>query len=538
MAAGNVGNINVSLSAEAIEFQRGVTAALKDFSVFAAGIVGGVKVVTAGFDAIGAAVSYGYNEFKTLTLESLNTIDKLNDMSQRLKVSVSELQQLGFAAEQSGGSAEGMRNALDRMTKSIGDANAGSKETQGAFNALGLAADQMAGNSATQNFKLIADAISRLPNPSMQASAAMDIFGKSYTEILGTLQTGSAGIDEASNRFKYLRGEISQFDASQIGKANDMLNELKQVLGAVGDAGAKELSIYIIAIGNALIDAGFNAKTFGGYLEASLRVAGKWTATLIDDLILLSKGIQAVSSGNVKPFWDALVSGDNDKFSKAFDKMIQDVNRLREEFEKPAKEKGFLGKFFSGIAGDTFAGMKNSAGGKSGDKNPGDNSDILELAMKEEMKVQDAYDKFLGESYKSESEALNRQRQLEDKAIDDYISALDRKKEESQKWADEQAEILKQPAELLQDYANKLLENDNLTASQKESLLSKKALDLGGESFGQASARAVDRNLSIEGLRMNEKKAEQKVSAPDVVAKLQEMIALIQRQNSTATAGG
>ncbi|WP_163011310.1 phage tail tape measure protein, partial [Pseudomonas viridiflava] len=94
--------------------------------------------------------------------------------------------ELSFAAKLSGSSAETLGGALQKMQINIGAATAGSKELSQMFKGLGINIKDSSGKlkSSDALFDTFVDRISKIKDPSLQAQAAVKIFGKSATELL------------------------------------------------------------------------------------------------------------------------------------------------------------------------------------------------------------------------------------------------------------------------------------------------------------------------------------------------------------------
>lgn len=140
----------------------------------------------------------------------------LLDMSQRTGVSVEALSELGFAADQSGADMQTLEGGLRRMQQLIADAAGGSASARQALDRLGISVEDLSRLSPDQQFKLIADRLSQINNPTMRAAAAMDIFGRAGTRLLPMLANGAAGIEAMQQQARDLGLTWSTEDAGLI----------------------------------------------------------------------------------------------------------------------------------------------------------------------------------------------------------------------------------------------------------------------------------------------------------------------------------
>ena len=152
--------------------------------------------------------------------------DNIAKMSKRTGVGVESLSALGFAAEQSGSSLETVEKGIRKMQQSILDANMGLKTTTDVFAMLGVSAASFAGMKPEEQFRLLADRISQIEDPSKRAAIAMKIFGRSGTALLPLFEKGAAGLDELMNEAKQLGLVLSNEDAASAEELNDALNRM------------------------------------------------------------------------------------------------------------------------------------------------------------------------------------------------------------------------------------------------------------------------------------------------------------------------
>lgn len=155
--------------------------------------------------------------------------DGLGDMSKRTGISVESLSQLRYAAEQSGTSLEQVEVSVKRMQKSIAGVADEAEGTTGKLDALGLVAKDLAGLGVEGQFKLIADRVSQISDPTERAAAALTVFGRSGTALLPMMQSGARGIDELQAAAQRLGLTISTESAKQADEFSDTIGDLLAV---------------------------------------------------------------------------------------------------------------------------------------------------------------------------------------------------------------------------------------------------------------------------------------------------------------------
>jgi hypothetical protein len=156
--------------------------------------------------------------------------DSLNDLAGKLNVSASSLNMIQLAAQQSGGTVEGVTTAFQAMSNKIGEAVGGSKQASEAFARLGLNAQQLASMKPDEAFRAIAAATAGIDNQFQRAAASQDIFGKGARDIQGLLNEGTGAIDEARAALERHGAAISDLDIARIGVMNDELGAQSTII--------------------------------------------------------------------------------------------------------------------------------------------------------------------------------------------------------------------------------------------------------------------------------------------------------------------
>lgn len=203
----------------------------------------------ATLDITGAALNSFFQGFADVT-------GAIGDTAERTGISRERFQELGFAAKLTGSSAETLGGALQKMQINVGAATAGSKELKEMFKGLGINIKDASGKlkSSDALFDTFVDRISKIKDPSLQAQAAVKIFGKSATELLPLIRGGSAGLKEMSNEARRL-GLVISDDAVREGEAfGDTLDTIHAALSGVGNTIGSALVPQLNKLGSQLIE--------------------------------------------------------------------------------------------------------------------------------------------------------------------------------------------------------------------------------------------------------------------------------------------
>lgn len=172
--------------------------------------------------------------------------------SQRVGASVESLAGLAYAAKQTNVEFEALEMGLKKMEKSIvaGDA---------VFREIGVSLSALRGLSPEKQFALIADALSKIQDPTVRAAETLKIFGRAGTALLPLMIDGAAGIERYRKRAEALgliMGTESAKGATELhGRIADLTDVLKNGLYRIGEAVAPVLRSFVETVTSAAISA-------------------------------------------------------------------------------------------------------------------------------------------------------------------------------------------------------------------------------------------------------------------------------------------
>jgi hypothetical protein len=167
--------------------------------------------VAAGIAAIGvAAAATGIAVLKSAaSVASLG--DEIAKTARIVGVSAEQFQVLRFAAERSGVAMSSVTNGLKRLSRSMFDAQNGSKLTRDTFVGMGIAIEDADGNlrDSEDVFRDIADRIQTVGVNTQTTAELMTVLGRSGADLTNVLLGGSAGLDEFATELEDLGGILS-----------------------------------------------------------------------------------------------------------------------------------------------------------------------------------------------------------------------------------------------------------------------------------------------------------------------------------------
>lgn len=160
--------------------------------------------------------------------------DEIAKTAQKIGISTDKLQELRYAAASAGVKTEDFDNAMLQLSKRLGENTDQVTEVAKALGRLGLSMADVKGKDAADVFSMVADRISRIPDPMDRARIATDLFGKSGQQLLPILMSGAKGIAALSEEARKLGLVISADTLKKAEEANDEFTKMSVALKAAG----------------------------------------------------------------------------------------------------------------------------------------------------------------------------------------------------------------------------------------------------------------------------------------------------------------
>lgn len=154
------------------------------------GLAGSFKAAFRGI-AIPTSIAAGIGSlalgFARLGRQALSMADEIQDASEKLGVSAEYLQRLKLAAEQTGGSFEGLQSAIVFLARTTGDAVRGSEKASAAFERLGIDARKLAALPLDRRLAVVAAQLQKLPDAADKADLGSRVLGRSFADQIPLL---------------------------------------------------------------------------------------------------------------------------------------------------------------------------------------------------------------------------------------------------------------------------------------------------------------------------------------------------------------
>lgn len=233
MAKDSLGELIVSITTNVTELNKGLKDAKANVEKTSGEIIKTTEKVSKGLLAMGAVIT---GAFALMVKSSVDYSDQIFEVSQKTGIAVETLSKLKFVAEQTESSFEALATGFKFLNKNISEAVDGNKELQQAFLKVGITLqDDVTGEiiTADKAFLKIADRFKSLNNDAQKTSLAMEIFGRSGSDLIPVLNLGSEGIQKLSDEAKRLGLVLSTDNAVAIDEFSDNMTAMKASLGGL-----------------------------------------------------------------------------------------------------------------------------------------------------------------------------------------------------------------------------------------------------------------------------------------------------------------
>lgn len=383
-----------------------------------------------GAIAVGAMIS--------ITKQAIDAADAFNDMSARTGIAASALTSYQLAAKMAGTNVEDIGKGLSKLSKSMQAANTGSKESQQAFTSLGLSYLDTNGKLKTSEQMMldVAAVFKTMPDGVFKTTAAMNLFGKSGTDLIPFLNMGKEGIAEMQKESEDLGITLSEKTLGSINDFNDALDK-SSLISSNGLAtivseylpGLTELaSVFNLTAGSILktndAQVGMNNTTtesvdvMAGFLTELGMVGDVFQAlkNIVVILFELIKDYFVITGSLIARFavaFDSLIKGDFKSATRAFDGFGEQLKNMYTDVGKTMDKQFTEDRFSNKIQASL---LKARSVVKEETKNITTDFEGRNAELK---KSQEVGIKILEDSIKKQEEIYKKAKSERDKSLED-----------------------------------------------------------------------------------------------------------------------
>ena len=204
-------DLQASIGLNRSDFEAGLGALKSQVSKFSSeigGILAGGFAVGSVFEGLKGAIEKG---------------GMLGDLAEKFGIAGSSLQKLGNSASLSGSSVEDVAAAMNKAAIKAQEAVGGNEALQASFAKIGLTVSDLASASPEQIMMAFADAMANGSIKGQEFALAVELMGKSATNLLPMLSQGSAAINAQGESM----GVWSDKTIANLKAADDQIKQLQ-----------------------------------------------------------------------------------------------------------------------------------------------------------------------------------------------------------------------------------------------------------------------------------------------------------------------
>lgn len=188
-----------------------------------------VDFTAMGIKAMTGAITGAIGVLAKLTKDAGEFADEMNTLASKTGLSTKELQEFQYASELIDVNVETLAGALKKTTSAMNSAKDGTGASAEAFKTLGVEIKNADGTLRDNNdvFNDSIRALGNIANETERDALAMQLFGKSATELNPLIEGGIDTLDEMSKKANELGLILSQDAVDGANAFNDQLDILK-----------------------------------------------------------------------------------------------------------------------------------------------------------------------------------------------------------------------------------------------------------------------------------------------------------------------
>lgn len=202
----------------------GIKATAKQAMKEIEGFLGSLLNIKTALVAVGTAAlgSLAVHSTVHAIREQADALDRMNKVARSLGVNLQDIRELEFGASLAGVDEATLTKGVVKMSKAMEEAVRKGEPLAGVLDASKLKA-----MSLGEQLSTVADVMTKIEHPAERLKFATDVFGKSGFAMMALfLKTGSTGLKNLAEQFRFLGGTISNAQGDAVEEANDNLSRM------------------------------------------------------------------------------------------------------------------------------------------------------------------------------------------------------------------------------------------------------------------------------------------------------------------------
>lgn len=192
------------------------------------------KSVLSGLTGLFNIFKGGVSSVLSFADEARSAADAIGKLSSSTGMAHEPLQILTRVADHSGVSADQFGTAVQKMSRSLGEAAGGTGAAADALKDLGLDINSLLRMSPDAQFMAIGRAIGELEDPAKKSAAAADIFGRSGVDLVTMFSDLEGSVRDTGTEMADLGQILSGTQIRNIEAMNDAFSDVWQTVKSIG----------------------------------------------------------------------------------------------------------------------------------------------------------------------------------------------------------------------------------------------------------------------------------------------------------------
>lgn len=248
----------------------------------------GDKVKGAGkaFQGVSTAAGGALAGMVGMAVKAGQSADDINTLAKQTGLSTAEIQKFKYASDLIDVPLETLTGSMAKLTKNMASAQNGSKNTQQAFDDLGISIENNDGTlrSNQEVFDAVIMRLGFIENETQRDAIAMQIFGKSAQDLNPLILGGADALAQLGQEAEDMGLILSQDALDSANAFNDELDKTKAQLGGTFGALGAEIGTLLLPILQNLVE-------FVQSVAENLRGMDSTTLTVILTVLALAAAI-------------------------------------------------------------------------------------------------------------------------------------------------------------------------------------------------------------------------------------------------------
>lgn len=199
-------------------------------------VLRGPMGVVAGISGLAVAAVAVTKKLWDMGTAAIKSGDKIIKTADALGISTDAYQELSYAMQRGGASAEDFDTALKHIQEQMGAAVQGQSRAKKAFAAFGISMDDIKSMNAEEMFYRISESIAAIPDPAKRMRASVQLLGGAGDKMAHAMRGGAAGLDELRKAARATGNVRSRKELENAAEAADKLLDAQLALkGAFND---------------------------------------------------------------------------------------------------------------------------------------------------------------------------------------------------------------------------------------------------------------------------------------------------------------